>query len=87
MPALRVDALEVADQQQPEVRARRQTRAAHRGRVERRALRFDERVEAVRVEHLIQSLIERMPTGDRQVVRGDPHVRCPCPILASTHRH
>ena len=27
-PALRVDALEVANQQQPEVRARRQTRAA-----------------------------------------------------------
>ena len=35
-PALGVDALEVADQQQPEVDARRQTRTAHRVGVERR---------------------------------------------------
>ena len=36
-PALRVDALEVADQQQPEVQPGRQARPAHRRGVERRA--------------------------------------------------
>ena len=55
--------------------------------VERRALRFDELVEPVRVEHLIQPLIERMPAGPRQFVRRDPQSRRPCAILASTHRH
>ena len=63
-PALRINAFEVADQQQAEVRARRQTRAADRRGVERLTLAFDERVEAVRVEHLIQSVIERMPARD-----------------------
>ena len=41
----------------------------------------------LRVQHLIQALIERMAAGDRQLVRGDPQARCPCSILASTHGH
>ena len=52
-PALGIDAFEVANQQQPEVRPRRQTRAADRRRVERCTLRFDERVKRMPVEHLI----------------------------------
>ena len=45
--ALGVDALEVADQQQPEVDARRQTRAGPSSRRRRLAQRFDEVVEAL----------------------------------------
>ena len=44
----RVDVFEVPDQQQPEVRAWRQTRPAHGLRIERGALGFDEFVERVR---------------------------------------
>ncbi len=82
-PAFRIDALEVADQQQPEVGAGRQTRPPDRDGVERGALRLDERVEVVRVEDLVQSLIERMPAGARQVVRRDPQVRRACAVFAS----
>jgi hypothetical protein len=46
-------------------RAGRQTRSTELVRVERRALRFDELVERVRVEHLIQPLIERVSAGAR----------------------
>ena len=55
--------------------------------VERRALRLDELVEPVRVEDLIQPLIERMPARARQLVRRDPQSRRPCAVLASTHGH
>ena len=37
-PAFRIDPLEVADQQQPEVRTGREARSPERGRIERRAL-------------------------------------------------
>ena len=53
-PTLGIDAFEVANQQQPELRPRRQTRAADRRRVERRTLRFDVRVTRMPVEYLIQ---------------------------------
>ena len=50
--------------------------------VERRALRFDELVEGVRVEHLIQPLVERVPAGRRQLIRRQSttpaSVRGPC---------
>ena len=85
--ALRVDALEVPDQQQPEVRARRQARATHCRGVEWGALRLNKRVERVGVEDLIQPLVEGMPARDGQLIRRDPQPRCPCPILTSTHGH
>jgi hypothetical protein len=85
-PTLRIDPLKVANQQQPEVRARRQTRAAD-GRIERGALRFDEIVEGVRVQDLIQALVERMPAGGRQLIGGNPQSRCPGAVLATTHGH
>ena len=85
--ALRIDPLEITDQQQAEVRARRQTRAADRSGVERRTLRFDERVEGVRVEHLIQSLIERMAASGGQLIRRNPQPRRACPVRTSAHSH
>jgi len=58
--ALCINALKVPNQQQSEIGARCQSLPADRRRVERRTLRFDERVEAVRLEHLIQPLIEQV---------------------------
>ena len=61
-PSLRIDALEIPDEPQPEVGPWHHTRASHRRGIERRTLRFDEVVEAVRVEEVIQ-LVGK--TGDR----------------------
>lgn len=63
--AFGVDAFEVSDQQQPKICTRCQTWSTDLVRVERGALRFDELVERVRVEHLIQPLIERVSAGAR----------------------
>ena len=52
-PTFRIDALEVPDQEQPEIGPRQQTGTADRRGVERGALRLDERVERVRVQDLI----------------------------------
>jgi len=54
-----IQAFDIADQHQPEVAARRQARAAHVG-VESLAESFDVPVEAMLVENLIQSRVERM---------------------------
>ena len=59
---LRVDALEVADQQQPKVHAGRQTRAPHRLVVKRAARPFHELVELLLVEQGVQAAIK---TGAR----------------------
>jgi hypothetical protein len=56
-------------------------------RVERRALRLDEVIEAVCVEQRIQSLIKRMPAGPRQIVRRDPQSWRVSLILPTTHGH
>ena len=85
--ALRINPFDVADQQQPEIRARRQTRAADRCGVKHDTSGFDELVETVRVQDVIQPLIERMPARRGQLVRGNPQFRRACPLSASTHGH
>jgi dihydrofolate reductase len=72
-PALGVDAFEVANQQQSEIDPGGQAGAAHRGGVEAGTLRFDEGVEAVLSQQLIQPTIEGMTRGRRQVRRRHPH--------------
>ena len=64
-PALRIEAIKVTNQQQPEIDAGRQTRSAHGLGVELRALGFDKVVEAMLAQQLIQAAIERMPRGRR----------------------
>ena len=64
---LRVNAFEVADQQQPEVDAGRQAGPAHRLGVEARALRFSEIVESVLAQELIHPPIEGVLTARRSV--------------------
>jgi len=73
--AFRVDALEVAEQQQPKVAAGRQARPSHPLRVEAPALRLDEPIEVVGVEQRIQSGVERMARRLRQVSGDDPQRR------------
>ena len=73
--------------QQSKVGPRRQTRTSHRVGVERRALRLHELDEGMRVEDLIQSLVERVSAGPGQLIGGDPQTRRPCAVLATTHSH
>jgi len=84
---LGVQALKVPEQQQPKLPARRQTRAANAVGRERRALGLDEGVEARVVEHVIQSLVKRVPRTVRQVGGGDPHCLLPRPAAAFPHGH
>ena len=85
--ALRVEAFEVPEEQQPEVSTGRESRPAHHRRIERRALRLDKRVELRRVENPIQSRIERMAGAGRQVGRGHPHRGLLQPPSPFAHRH
>jgi hypothetical protein len=83
---LGVQAFEIADQQQPEVTARRQARSAL-VRVEPLTQVFDESVEVVLVENLIQACVERMRGAARQILSRYPHrglLRVP---LSSAHGH
>ena len=41
----------------------------------------------MRVEDLIQSLVERVSTGPGQLIGGDSQTRRPCAVLATTHSH
>ena len=83
--ALRINAFEVPNQQQPKVATRRQTRAAQHGRVKDSTGVFDERVEAVGIQQRVQSRVEGMPWRDRQIRRGDPQPRLLG--VASAHGH
>ena len=82
---LRVQPLEVPDEQQSEVASGSRTRPAHH-RVERRAQAFDERVEPCRLQNPVQPLVERMPRALRQIPPSRPtsiaatRRRAPLPI-------
>ena len=84
---LRVHALKIAEQQQPEIASRRQTRPPDAVSIELRALRLAERVEARVVEDAIQPRVERMPSTLRQIRRGDPHTYLSVTRPLLTHRH
>src|SRR5205085_6523718 len=71
--ALRVDSLEVAHQQHPEVRPRRNRRPSLTGCVERCATIFHEAIESRFVQHPIQSLVERVSRRARQRACCHPH--------------
>ena len=85
--ALRVQAFKVAQQQQPEIPPRRQTRATDVVGIERGALRFNERVEARVIEHAVQPRVEGMPGAPREIGRRDPHGRLMVAFSLLTHRH
>jgi Homeodomain-like domain-containing protein len=83
--ALGVEPFEVAEQQQPEVPARRQTGPPHHGRVECLTLRLGKPLEAGLVEDGVQPRVERMARRNRQVGGRNPHRS----LLARafSHRH
>ena len=85
--ALRIEAFEVADQQQTEVAPRRQTRTTDVVRVESLTKRLDVTVEVRFLEDLIQARVERMRSASRQVLCGHPHrsLLRTTPLFA--HRH
>ena len=58
----------------------------HRLGVKAGALRFDEIVEVMLTQQLIQTSIKRMARSRRQVRAGDPHRWLPIPF-AFAHRH
>ena len=86
-PALRIQAFEVADQQQPEVDPRRQARPSHRRRVERAARLLHERIEARVVQEDIQPLVERVRRRARQLGHRDPQALLSAPFASRAHRH
>ena len=68
----RLQALEVAEQQHPEVAARRQARPTDPVAIELGALLLDEGVEARRIENTIQAFVKRMARAARQVRTWTP---------------
>src|SRR6266571_5370848 len=86
-PALRPDALEIANQQRPEIDARRQRRTPVLLRIKLRAPALDKLVEALGFQQFIQTLIERMPRSRCQLRVCDPQIFLLLPLLARTHRH
>ena len=86
-PALRRQALEVADQQHPEIPPGTQTRSPHPRRVELRAKPLDEGVEASLFKDLVQTLVEGMPSVRRQIRRRHPQRRPLSRRRSLAHRH
>jgi hypothetical protein len=84
--ALGIQALEVTNQQQPEVAPGRQPRSAL-VRVESLAQSFDVLVKVVPVENLVQSRVEGMRGAPRQVLSRYPHRRLLRAPSSFAHRH
>src|SRR2546430_7642434 len=75
--ALRIDPFEIANQQQPEVHAWRQARPSHDFRIEWLTLTFDEIIEVVLGQPLIQSRVEWVTGGRRKIRRRHQNFRLP----------
>src|ERR1035441_3479433 len=71
-PPLRPNALEIPDQQRPKVNPRRQRRTPVLLGIKLRAPGLDKLVEALGLQQLIQTLIERMPRSRCQLRVRDP---------------
>jgi len=77
---------EIANQQQPEVHAWRQARPSHDFRIEWLTVTFDEIIEVVLGQPLIQSRVEWVTGGRRKIRRRHPHFRLPL-ADAFSHEH
>src|SRR5246127_3200719 len=73
--AVRIDPFEIANQQQPEVHAWRQARPSHDFRIEWLTLTFDEIIEVVLGQPLIQSRVESV-TGGPSENSSSPPKKC-----------
>ena len=83
--AFRIETFEVADQQQPEIASRFQTRPPHRRGIESPALVFRKPVEPLGIEDRIQLGVERVTRRRGQVGGRDPQRRLLG--LARAHSH
>ena len=83
--AFRIETFEVADQQQPEIASRFQTRAPHGRGIESPTLVFRKPVDSLGIENRIQLGVERVTRRRGQVGRGDPQRRLLG--LARAHGH
>jgi hypothetical protein len=79
-------AMTAVDSIKPKVTTRRQPGPAIL-RIEPLAESFDEPVEVMVVEDLVQSRVERMRGAPREVVRRQPHRRLLSVSPAFAHRH
>src|SRR5690606_8570627 len=86
-PALRVQTLEVTNEQQPEVHPGRHARPAVPSAVEAPAEVFQAPVEAVLREQFVQPLVERVTRRLDDLRGGDPKIRLPLSLFASSHCH
>ena len=86
-PAFGIDALEIANQQQAEIRSRRQRRTSILVRVELGAFGFGKLVELLLIQQFVQTRVERMTGSRGQFGMRDPELLLPLPVLASAHRH
>ena len=82
-----IHALEVADQQQTEIRARRQRRTSILVCVELGAFGFGEFIELLLIQQFVQARVKRMPRPSRQFGMRDPQLLLPLPVFARAHRH
>ena len=74
-PPLRRQTLEVADEQQPEIPPRTQTRAAQPRRIEHRAQPLHKGIEPGLLQDLVQPFKKGMSRARRKVRCGHPHRR------------
>ena len=74
-PPFGIDALEIPNQQQPEIDGRGQARAPHLDGIESGTALLDERVKPRLREQRVQPLIERVRRRRRQIARRDPYRR------------
>src|ERR1035438_4492127 len=86
-PAFAVDALKVAQQQRPEVDPRGQRPPAILSRIELRTPSLHKLIELLRLQQIIEPLIERMSWRRRQLRMRNPDVFLLFPLLACPHRH
>src|SRR5438270_2895069 len=83
---LAVEPFEEPDHDDPEVLARRQRWPSQFVVVEASALRFTETIEPRRVEHVVQTPVERVARS-RSEFTVVPEALLSLSLLASTHRH
>ena len=80
-------ALEIPDQQKPEIDSRRQTRPPPPLCIKPPAPPLHELVEVALLQQLVQALIERMTRTLRQRSLRNPHLFLLLLILPCSHRH
>src|SRR6516164_11599194 len=86
-PTLSLDAFAIPDPQRAEVNARPQRRPTQSHVIKPRTQSFHELVEPCPLQHLVQSLVKRMPRCSRQFCVCDPNLLLLPHTAPLAHRH